>query len=151
MVNFYLAICKNKFYLYDDARKPVYIEGNPFFEYETNKLREATGRLIEKLVDENNLSSKCELKFFLLENDDAVRNEGFTRMAETSLAKRFPLGEILRKTISELAQNPKLYIAQFGINYDGECYHMEKELLTKTEYSLLALSIEPSALLKFVD
>lgn len=151
MAKFYLAICKNRFYLYDDARKPVYVDGNPFFEYETNKLREATVRLTDKLVDENNLSSKRELKFFVIENGDAVRNEGFAKMAETSLAKRFPLGDLLRKTISELAKNPKLYIAQFGINYDGECYHVEKGLLTKTEYSLLALSIEPSALLKFVD
>ena len=151
MAKFYLAICKNRFYLYDDARKPVYIEGNPFFEYETNKLREATARLMEKLVDENNLSSKRDLKFFVVENGDTVRNEGFAKMAETSLAKRFPLDALLRKTISELAKNPKLYIEPFGINYDGECYHTEKGLLIKTEYSLLALSIEPSALLKFVD
>lgn len=151
MTKFYLAICKNKFYLYDDARKPVYIDGNPFFEYETNKLREATARLIEKIIDENNLSGKRELKFFVIENSDAVRNEGFAKATGDLIAKRFPLGDLLRKTISELAKNPKLYIAEFGINYDGECYHTEKGLLTKTDYSLLALSIEPNELLKFVD
>ncbi|MBR4904117.1 MAG: hypothetical protein IKZ53_05555 [Selenomonadaceae bacterium] len=148
MTKFYLAICKNKFYLYDDARKPFYIGGKPFFEYETNKIREATVRLIEKIVDENKLPNKRELKFFVIENSDAVRNENFAKMAETSLAKRYSLGDILRKAISELAKNPKLYIAEFGINYDGECYHTEKGF---TDYSLLALSIEPNELLKFVD
>ena len=151
MAKFYLAICKNKFYLYDDARKPVYIDGNPFFEYETNKLREATTRLTEKLVDDNNLADKNELKFFVIENSDVIKNEGFAKVAESSIAKRFPLDDLLRRTISELAKNPKNYIAQFGINYDGECYRTEKGLLVKTDYSLIALSIEPTALLKFVD
>ncbi|MBR0289046.1 MAG: hypothetical protein IJQ82_08715 [Selenomonadaceae bacterium] len=151
MVKFYVVICKNKFYLYGDDRKPVYIDGEAFFEYETGKIREATGRLTNKIVDENNLSNANELKFFVIENSDAALNDSFTKAQDNRIAKRFTLAELLRKTISELAKNPKLYIEQFGINYDGECYHTEKSLLTKTEYSLLALSIEPNELLKFVD
>ncbi|MBR0287677.1 MAG: hypothetical protein IJQ82_01735, partial [Selenomonadaceae bacterium] len=68
MTKFYLAICRNKFYLYSDNRKPVYIDGEIFFEYETSKIREATGRLTNKIVDENNLSNANELKFFVIEN-----------------------------------------------------------------------------------
>ena len=151
MTKIYLAICKNKFYLYGENRKPVYIDGEAFFEYETSKIREATGRLTNKIVDENNLSNANELKFFVIENSDAALNESFAKAQGKHIVKKFPIDKLLRKTISELSQNPKLYIAQFGINYDGECYHTEKGLLTKTEYSLLALSIEPSALLKFVD
>lgn len=151
MKKFYLAICKNRFYLYDDSRKPVCIEGKFFFEYETNKIREASGRLMEKLVDENNLSSKRDLKFFVVESGDAVKNEVLARMAETSLAKRFPLHELLRRTIGDLAKNSTLYVNELGVNYDGECYRLENGLLTVRDYSLTALTIEPSALLKFVD
>ena len=151
MTKFYLAICRNKFYLYDDKCKPVYIDGNPFFEYEANKLRESTFRLMEKLVDENNLSSKRDLKFFVIENNDAVRNESFSKMAETSLAKRFPLNELLRRAIGDLAKNPKLYVGELGVNYDGECYRLEDGRLTANDYSLTAFTIEPAALIKFID
>ena len=151
MAKFYVAICKNKFYLYGDKREPVYIDGESFFEYETGKIREATDRLTNKIVDENNLSDANELNFFVIENSDAALNDSFAKAQGSRIVKRFPIDELLRKIISELAQNPAFYIAQFGINYDGECYNSERGLLTKTEYSLLALSIEPSALLKFVD
>lgn len=151
MMKFYLAICKNKFYLYDEARKPVHIDGNPFFDYERNKIREATFELTEKIVDDNNLANKNELKFLVVENSDAVLNESFAKAQGNLIAKKYPLNELLRKTIRELAKNPKLYVNELGVNYDGECYNVENEILTAREYSLLALSIEPKELLNFVD
>lgn len=151
MMKFYLAICKNKFYLYDEARKPVHIDGNPFFDYERNKIREATLELTEKIVDDNNLANKNELKFIVVENSDAVLNESFAKAQGNLIAKKYPLNELLRKTIRELAKNPKLYVNELGVNYDGECYKVENEILTAREYSLLALSIEPKELLNFVD
>lgn len=151
MIKFYLTICKNKFYLFDDNRKPVYIDGEAFFDYETNKIREAANRLTDKIVDENNLSDKNELKFYVIENSDAALNESFAKSQGERIAKKFSLNELLRKTIAELAKNPKLYVAEFGVNYDGECYSTENGLLTKRDYSLLALTIEPTALIKFVE
>jgi len=150
VMKFYLAICKNKFYLYDEACKPVHIDGNPFFEYERNKIREATLELTEKIVDDNNLANKNELKFFIVENSDAVLNESFAKAQGNLIAKKYPLNELLRKTIRELAKNPKLYVNELGVNYDGECYKVENEILTARDYSLLALSIEPKELLNFV-
>lgn len=151
MMKFYLAICKNKFYLFDDGRKPVHIDGEIFFEYETNKIREASDRLTEKIVDENNLSDKSEVKFFVVENGDAALNESFSKAQDELITKKFSLNELLRKTIFDLAKNPKLYISELGVNYDGECYRTENGLLTKRDYSLLALTIEPATLLKFAD
>ena len=151
MTKFYLAICKNRFYLYDDSRKPVHIDGEAFFEYDTNKIREASNRFTDKIVDENNLADKNELTFFIVENSDTALNESFSKAQSNLIAKKFSLNEFLRKTINELAKNPKLYISELGINYDGECYRIENELLIKNDYSLLALSIEPTTLLKFVD
>lgn len=151
MMKFYLAICKNKFYLYDEARKPVHIDGNPFFDYERNKIREATLELTEKIVDDNNLANKNELKFLVVGNSDAVLNESFAKAQGNLIAKKYPLNELLSKTIRELAKNPKLYVNELGVNYDGECYKVENEILTAREYSLLALSIEPKELLNFVD
>ena len=150
-MKFYLAICKNKFCLYDETRKPAKIGGKNFFEYETNKIREAADRLAYKMADENKLKNKSELKFFVIENSDAALNESFGKVQGKLIVKKFPLNELLRKTISELAKNPKLYVSELGINYDGECYFTDKGNLIKRDYSLLALSIEPTELLKFVD
>ena len=151
MTMFYLAICRNKFYLYGDNRKPVYIDGEAFFEYETSKIREATGRLTNKIVDENNLSNANELKFFVIENSNAALNDSFAKAQGERIVKRFPLGELLRRTIGDLAKNPKLYVDELGVNYDGECYRLENGRLTVRDYSLTALTIEPAALIKFVD
>lgn len=151
MTKFYLAICKNRFYLYGENRKPVHIDGEAFFEYETSKIREATGRLTDKIVDENNLSDSNELKFFVIENSDAVLNDSFAKAQRDRIAKSFSLNNLLLRTIGELAKKPELYVGEFGVNYDGECYRTENGLLIKRDYSLLALTIEPAALMNFVD
>ena len=151
MTRFYLAICKNRFYLYGENREPVHIDGEAFFEYENGKIREAAGRLMNKIVDENNLSDVNELKFFVIENSNAALNDGFAKAQGERIAKRFPLDKLLRRTIDDLAKNPKLYVGELGVNYDGECYRMEDGRLTIRDYSLTALTIEPTTLLKFVD
>lgn len=151
MMTFYLAICRNRFYFYSDNCKPVYLDGEPFFEYESGKIREATGRLTEKIVDENNLSNANELRFLVIENSDAALNDGFAKAQGIRIDKRFPLNELLRKTIDDLAKNPKLYVGELGVNYDGKCYRLENSLLTVRDFSLTALTIEPQALIKFVD
>ena len=151
MTKIYLVICKNKFYLYDEARKPVRIAGKNFFEYDRNKIREATSRLTKELVNMNKLSSESELKFFVVENSDAALNEGFAKVHGDLVAKKFSLEGLMRTTIRELSADPKLYVDEFGINYDGDCYRRDNERLTRSNFSLLALSIEPEALLKFFD
>lgn len=151
MTKIYLAICRGKFYLYDEKREPLYLDGEKFFEYETNKIREAARRLTEKILDENNLTNDSELKFFVIENSDAALNESFSGAQGGLIAERYSLNELLRRTVRELAKNPKLYVHELGINYDGKCYGEEKNLLIQSDYSLLALTIEPSELLKFVD
>ena len=151
MTKIYLVICKNKFYVYDEARKPIQIDGKPFFEYDRNKIREATLRLTTELVDMNKLPSESELKFFVVENSDATLNEGFMKVRGDLVAKKFSLDGLLRTTIRELSANPKLHVGEFGVNYDGDCYRPADDSLTRSDFSLLALSIEPEALLKFFD
>lgn len=151
MMRIYLTIFKNKFYLYNEEREPLYVEGEPFFAYETNKMREAVIRMVESIFYENNLSSKNDLQFFVIDNSDAIRNESLSRELGSAIVKNYSLNDLLKKLLTALSRNPKLYVNELGINYDGECYRMDNGLLTQSEYSLLALSIEPSELLKFVE
>ena len=154
MNNFYLLICKDKFFLYRDTnagREIVYIDGNPFFEYDPRKIRESIRRLIEKIVDENNLSNENELKFVVIENIDPVRNESVEEEIGNLIIKKIFIGNIINETVLSLAKNPKLYIEELGVNFDGECYFLQGGELWRYEYSLLALSIEPSEIMKFVN
>lgn len=150
MTQFYLAVCKNKFFVFDDARKPVFIEGESFFAYEVNKIRTAVAKLLEQLSDEYNLD-KNEMNFRVVANSDKVRNESLNKELGAAIVKTYKLDELIRKTLAEFAKNPKLYINEFGLNYDGECYRFDNSLLIYDDFSLLALSIEPSELLNFVD
>ena len=84
MMTFYLAICRNRFYFYSDNCKPVYLDGEPFFEYESGKIREATGRLTEKIVDENNLSNANELRFLVIENSVFIAIAFIEPMAQSA-------------------------------------------------------------------
>ena len=149
-MKFYLVICKDKFFLYNEKRESVHLEGNPFFKYESNKIREASIRLIETLIDENNLSSKDELQFEVIENSDKVRNGGVAKELGNLIVKSHSINDLMPKTVSALAKNPKLYIKELGVNYDGECYHFD-EPMWRSDYSLTALSIDPSEVMKFVN
>ncbi len=149
MTKFYLAVCKNKFYVYDEARKPFHVEGEPFFAYNVNKIRAAVAKLWEQIADEQNLD-KNEINFLIVSNSDNVRNESLSKELGTAIVKTYALDELIRSALTELAKNPKLHINEFGLNYDGECYHFDNGLLIHDDFSLLALSIEPSELLKFV-
>ena len=149
-MNFYLIICKDKFFIYSERREIVHIDGNPFFEYELSKIRDAVKRLIEKIVDENNLSDKNDLQFAVIENIDSVRNESVEDELGNLIVRKYPVGNILHEMILTLSQNPKLYINELGVNYDGDCYYLKKGELWRNEYSLLALSPDTSEIMKFV-
>lgn len=150
MNNFYLVIGKDKFFVYSERRELVYIDGNPFFEYEPRKIREAVNRLIEKIVDENNFSDKNDLKFSVIENIDSVRNESVEDELGNLIVQKYFIGNIIQETVSSLAKNPKLYISELGVNYDGDCYFLQDGDLWRYEYSLLALSIDTAEIMKFV-
>ena len=120
MLKLYLIIGKDRFYLYNERREIVYIEANPFFLYESNKIREAAVRLTEKIVDENNLSDKSELRFIVIENSDNVRNESVVKELGNLIVQKYSIYDLIRKTLAEFAKDSSLYIKELGINYDGE-------------------------------
>ena len=151
MLQYFLAVCKNKFHVYRVDGKPEYFGGNDYFEYEQSKIHEATARLIDEILSNNNLADRNELQFALIENSDAVRNEIVLKELKNLVVRRFAVNDLIYAAMNELAKNPALYIYDLGVNYDGESYHLEKNNpMWRGVYSLLALSIEPQELLKFI-
>lgn len=109
MTDFYLAICSDKFYVYDKASGTQQsFEGNPFFEYVPSKISGATEDLLQALIENNNLSDRQDLRFTIIESADGVRNEVVIATLGEQVSCRCPLGKIIEKLIAELGKTPKI-------------------------------------------
>ena len=152
-MKFYLAICQNKFFVYREDKTPESFEsGNPYLEYEPSKIREAIKQLVHEIVDGNNQSSKEDLQFVLIKSTDNVINSAVENELRDLVINGHEATKLVNKVLLQLAKDPKLYIKELGVNYDGECYHLDDNgPMWRNEYSLLALSIDSSELLKFVS
>lgn len=149
-MQFYLAICQNKFFVYREDKTPETFEsGNPYLEYESGKVREAVKRLVSEIIDSNNFSNRDDLQFVLIKSNDNAINSAVEEELGGTVIKHCEATELVNKALLQLARDPKLYIKEFGVNYDGECYHLEDNSpMWRNEYSLLALTIDSSDLLK---
>ena len=151
-MKFYLAICQNKFFVYHENKAPEsFSSGNLYLEYEPSKVREAVKRLVSEIIDSNNLSGKDDLQFLLIKSTDIMINSAVESELGGAVIKSYEAAELVNKALSQLARDPKLYIKELGVNYDGECYHLgDNGPMWRNEYSLLALTIDSSELLKQV-
>ncbi len=151
MLQYFLVICKNRFYVYRTDGAPEYFGGNDYFEYEQSKIREAAAQLVEEILSNNNLADRNELQFALIENSDAVRNEIVLKELKNLVVQRYAVNDLVYAAMVDLAKNPALYIRELGVNYDGESHHLDaNNPMWRGAYSLLALTIEPIELLKRV-
>ena len=57
----------------------------------------------------------------------------------------------IRRALDDLSKDRKLHVKELGANYDGECYHIGDGPMWRNEYSLLALTLEPGNLLKYIE
>ena len=151
MKNFYLAVCRNRFYVYDgETRQAEHIDGNPFVEYEPNKAREGVRRLVTSMLENRNKEDRWEFHFDLIESTDGLLNEAVTRELAERDMKRYAAADLVGRAINDLLNDPKLHVRELGVNYDGECYYAGEDLMRRGEYSLTALTLTPEALLKYV-
>lgn len=151
MTKFYLAVCRNRFYVFDgETRQAEHIDGNPYVEYEQNKAREGVRRLVAALLENRNKEDRRDLHFDLIESTDELLNEAVVRELDERDMKRYSAVDLMNRALVELSKDRSLYIRELGANYDGECYHIGDGPMWRSEYSLLALTLEPNGLLKYV-
>lgn len=150
-MKFYLAVCRNRFYVFDgETRQVERIDGNPYVEYEQNKVREGVRRLVAALLENRNKEDRWELHFDLIESTDELLNEAVIRELDERDMKRYSAVDLMNRALVELSKDRSLHIRDLGANYDGECYHIGDGPMWRNEYSLLALTLEPTDLLKYV-
>lgn len=152
-MQFYVVIGKGAFFLYRRAGKtfePEYIDGNPYYRYILHDIKSSAKQMIAALVDNNNLENEEEIELIIIENSDRVRNTNVERTLKKFIKETIPVDKVLVRVMNDLAKDKKLYIDEFGINYDEECYVVRCNVLERGNYSLLAYSVNQDMLINYV-
>ena len=143
-MQFYMVIGKSNFYIYrlkNEKLIPEYIDGNPFWNYNTHDINSSVLSLLSSLADVNNLDGVDDVEISVVLNTDRVRNVNTVKTLAGHIKENIPLENVLVHVIKRLSKNKVLKIAEFGINYDGDAYILHEGKLEKKPYSLLAYSI----------
>ena len=101
------------------------------------------------LKENNNLSDSDELRFFVLESSDTVRNEVVMSRLGDTLAHRYSVFAAIERALNDIGNDPKEYL-EFGLNYDGHSYMIKQGTTNVGEFNLLALTVEPQMMLKYM-
>lgn len=152
-MRFYVVIGKGAFFLYRKNGKkfePEYIDGNPYYRYILHKIKPSAKQMVEALIENNNLNNESEIELVLIENSDRVRNVNVKQALNSCVKQVIKLDEILLRLTHDLLKNKKLYIDEFGINYDEECYKIRSNELERSNYSLLAYTVDQDMLMNYV-
>ena len=94
MKRFFLVIGKDKFYVYrrgDNGIESVYIDGNPFRQYNPQNIKQDMAALLEDLADAHNEASTNELEFSVVENSDRVRTENVSSVLGHRMKEKIAL------------------------------------------------------------
>ena len=148
MEKFLLLVKRDKFVIYKPDRnyELQYVNGEPFFAYEINRLADAMQNLLNSLTEEYNLESTHDVDLSVLVNGDAVVGnliEDFLITKEISRKENIiSVIPMLEKIYKKLERDKSLLIDLYGINYDGINYCKEKSQLVASNFKLLAYTLK---------
>ncbi len=148
MEKFLLLVKRDKFVIYKPDRnyELQYVNGEPFFAYEINRLADAMQNLLNSLTEEYNLESWHDIDLLVLVNGDAVAEKlikDFLITKEISRQENIrSVIPMLGKIYGHLERDKNLLIDLYGINYDGINYCKEKSQLVAGNFKLLAYTLK---------
>ena len=143
-----MLVKRDKFVIYKPDRnyELQYVNGEPFFAYEINRLADAMQNLLNSLTEEYNLESMHDVDLSVLVNGDAVVGnliEDFLITKEISRKENIiSVIPMLEKIYKKLERDKSLLIDLYGINYDGINYCKEKSQLVASNFKLLAYTLK---------
>lgn len=149
-----IIICKDDFFVFDGFEQ-VFIEGNSSFPYSMNRVKEDLKNLLECLTNQYNLSSPAELNISIIANEDnliteTVRTAFYNQEKSASINNVYEITNIIGAYIKQFSNDKTLYIDDFGVNFDGINYTIRNNFIEKQSFSLLALTVSSSELVKYV-
>lgn len=148
MEKFLLLVKQDKFVIYKPDRnyELQYVNGEPFFSYEINRLADAMQNLLNSLTEEYNLTSVHDIDLSVLVNGDAVVENLIKDFLITEEISRkdniISVIPMLEKIYKKLERDKSLLIDLYGINYDGINYCKERSQLVAGNFKLLAYTLK---------
>lgn len=151
---FYMIIGKNKLYLYEKEDKifeRLYIEGNPEYSYDINRAKKCIAELMDRLADEYNMDTIAEIEFVIIDNEDPVISNVMNQVLNEYIKEEYPIDSLLSNIYQKLERDKKLFISDYGINFDGKNFSKKNNVLEKKEFSLLGYTINQDELMKYIE
>mgnify|MGYP004474962147 CR=1 FL=1 len=143
-MKFLIVIGKDALYTYSTIGQdiqPQYIEGSEAFSYNANSIGEEIESYLEALANEKNLGTVSKLEFDVLEGSNKLVNHSMYNSLKEYIDQWWKFDEAVANSLKILSKDKKLYIKEFGINYDGRSYRLEQDRLMQDDYDLLAYSV----------
>lgn len=154
MQTFYVVLEKAIMSIYvrdNGSYERIYIEGNPEYTYDINCAKDSVEKLLFSLVNENNLESVGEIDLILIDNENKIVTEVMEKALKEYIKEKIQIDSLICKMSKKMSRDKKMYITQYGINFDGKNYICKGEKINKSEFSLLGYTVSSDELLKYVE
>ncbi|MGM9580227.1 MAG: hypothetical protein ACI3U2_03205 [Anaerovibrio sp.] len=149
METFLLIVKRNTFTVYKPERnyELQYINGEPSFPYEMNRVTDYLQNLFGALAEEYNLASeqdiRCSVIFCGDESIEEILKQYFKNEQNATDETFICLSTLMEKIYNKFSSCKEIMIDLYGINYDGVNYHTSKSGgLMKRDFKLLAYTIK---------
>lgn len=153
MQTFYVIIKKEYLSIYDkidNSFTRVYLDGNPEYSYSVNSAKDYVNRLVDMIIDENNLDSEGEIDFVVIDNEDEIISKALLNAFGESVKKIIDVEALMADISNKICSDKKLHIPEYGINFDGKKYLVKDNKLVKEEFSLLSYNLTDDMLMKSI-
>ena len=149
METFLLIVKRNVFTVYNPEKnyELQYINGEPSFSYEMNRVTDYLQNLFGAFAEEYNLTSvqdiKCSVIFCGDESIEEILEQYFKKNQNMADENFIYLNTLMEKIYNKLSSRKELMTDLYGINYDGVNYYISKSGgFMKREFKLLAYTIK---------
>ena len=153
MQTFYMVVEKERLYLFERSKNGfdrVYIEGNPDFLYSINAIRDYMKRLSAFIYEEYNLEHEEEMAFTLIDNENKIISDAIVNTLSGHIIEKINVECLIKYIILELQRDEKLYISEYGVNYDGRNYILKGNEIIKSDFSLLGYTLDCEEIIRSI-
>lgn len=153
MHTFYMIISKEKLYLYkkdNDEYLRQQIEGNYYFRYSINNVRNDVNRLLNSLVKEFNMDTRAEIMLVVIDNEDDITSRSIEASIKEYTVDKYDISTLMLKVLKTLDKDSSLLINEFGVNFDGKNYIQKDDRIVKKGFNLLGYTLDEDDLMKYI-
>lgn len=149
----FLVLGKNRIHIYELLENSFALQrinGNPFYEYTYSNAEKDIQTMLEFLCEEFNLASFAGLELYLLENENQAYTETVINALNNVSATKVSLNMAIKHVLKKIVNDKNISMQEYGINFDGVNYKLQGDEIITDSFDLLAYTIKPEVLVKYL-